>query len=93
MNSNSPDIDSGTFLTQTSSAGSGTSVSVKDARYFTNGMGMISGDTIMIDANTVMITAVDYTNNILTIDRSINWNSGDEVSYPCNGASPNKGAF
>ena len=93
LNSNSSDIGSGNFLTQTSSAGSGTSVSVKDARYFTAGMGMISGDNIRIGVNTVTITAVDYSNNVLTVDHSINWNSGDGVSYPYNGSSPNKGAF
>jgi parallel beta-helix repeat protein len=93
LNSNSPDIDSGIFLTQTDSAGSGTNVVVKDARYFSDGKGLISGDTINIGLNIVTITAINYAGNSLIIDRSINWNKGDGVSFPYNGSGPDKGAF
>jgi chitodextrinase len=95
LQSGSPAIDAGGFLTSTTSAGSGTTIPVADAKYFNNGYGIsgVAGDTIMVGSNTATVTGVDYDTNTLTVDRSISWNSGDGVSYPYAGSRPDMGAF
>jgi parallel beta-helix repeat protein len=84
-------IDRGAFLAATTAAGSGTSVTVTDGRYFSDGYGITEGDLIMIGTNTVRVTQVS--GNTLTLDRGINWSAGDPVSYPYTGSAPDIGAF
>ena len=92
--SGSPAIDAGTFLTTTTSAGSNTNlIPVVDAGYFTDGFGAVQGDTVQIGTNVVQITAVDYTNNRLTVTPSIGWTNGASVSLPYSGSKPDMGAF
>jgi parallel beta-helix repeat protein len=89
-------IDHGTFLTTvTSTSGSGTSVVVGDARYFQDGYGIsgASGDTIMIGTDTVTVTDVNYTTNVITFTPSITWVQGEGVSYPYAGSKPDIGAY
>ncbi|MBW2990494.1 right-handed parallel beta-helix repeat-containing protein [Candidatus Woesearchaeota archaeon] len=95
LQSNSPCIDKGTFLTTvTSSSGSGTSLQVEDARYFTDGMGIIEGDLIKVGTNPLnRITDVDYSTNTITLEQSITWNNGDAVTYPYYGTAPDIGAI
>ncbi|MBW2990821.1 right-handed parallel beta-helix repeat-containing protein [Candidatus Woesearchaeota archaeon] len=95
LQSNSPCIDKGAFLTTvTSSSGSGTSLQVEDARYFTDGMGIIEGDLIKVGSNPLnRITDVDYSTNTITLEQSITWNNGDAVTYPYYGTAPDIGAI
>jgi hypothetical protein len=93
LNSSSTAIDAGAFLTTTASSGNGTEMSVLDARYFTDGMGLIEGDLIMVGASTARITDIDYNSNTLTIDQSLSWNQGDGVSYAYRGNAPDIGVF
>jgi parallel beta-helix repeat protein len=93
LGTSSPDINTGTTLTATTASGVGTSIPVVDARYFFDGYGLMTGDTIRVGNNTVGISAVDYVNNILTIGQSLSWNNGDGVSYVYNGAAPDIGAL
>jgi len=88
-------IDKGAFLTKTTSGGSGTTIQVESARYFTDGFGIDNqGDLIKVGSNNpVRITHIDYGNNIITVERSISWNSGDGVNLPYNGSAPDIGAF
>ncbi|MCJ7812395.1 right-handed parallel beta-helix repeat-containing protein, partial [bacterium] len=88
-------IDQGGFLTETVSGGSGNRITVEDAYYFTDGFGIEGqGDVIKVGTNApVIITEIDYDQNILVVDRSISWNRGDYVSFPYNGAAPDVGAF
>jgi hypothetical protein len=88
----SPDIDSGSPLTQTTAAGSGTTVPLGDARYFTDGFGLVAGDTVRIGAATAIVKKVDYAANTITVDRQIRWNLGDSVSYVYAGKGPDRGA-
>lgn len=95
LQSNSPMIDKGSFLTITTDAGSGTSIRVKDARYFMDGWGIIEGDAIQIEGQSqvVRIINVDYKNNIITVDASISWTKGKGIGLPYKGSAPDIGAF
>jgi hypothetical protein len=94
LQSGSPAIDAGQFLTTTTSSGSGTSVPVADARYFQAGYGIsgVPGDIIMVGSNTVTVNAVNYSTNTITVNRNISWNNGDGVSYPHSGLRPDIGS-
>ncbi|MBN1351288.1 right-handed parallel beta-helix repeat-containing protein [candidate division KSB1 bacterium] len=89
-------INAGTSLTATRSAGSGAVVEVEDAGFFTDGFGKIDGDYVKIGSNNpIKITGVDYTTNSLTIAprENMNWNAGDPVHFPFDGAAPDIGAY
>lgn len=90
----SPAIDAGTFLTTiTSTTGSGTSFVVADARYFSDGFGIVTGDTIQIGSNIRTISSVNYTTNAITVTSSVSWTTGMNVSLPYNGTAPDIGAY
>jgi parallel beta-helix repeat protein len=94
LQSNSPCINAGGFLTKTTSLGSGISIQVEDARYFTDGFGVIEGDLIQVGLNNpVRIVSVNYDANTITVDKSISWNTGDGVSYPYTESAPDIGAY
>ena len=97
LTDSSPMIDAGDFLTQTSSSGSGTVLTVDDAGYFYDGFGIEgqTGDVIQIEGQTTTatITAIDYDNNILALDRSLTWSSGDGVNLIYNGNAPDMGVY
>jgi parallel beta-helix repeat protein len=92
LSGQSPDIDSGSDLTQTTAAGSGMTVPLGDARYFTDGLGLLAGDTVRIGEVTAVVKKVDYTDNTITVDRQIIWKRGDSVSYLYSGTKPDRGA-
>ncbi len=91
----SPCIDSGTFLTRTISSGSGREIQVNDAHYFIDGWGIIEGDIIQFEnqSESARIISVDYTNNIISIDRSLTWSNNQGVSLKFNGLAPDIGPF
>lgn len=88
-------IEAGTFLTYTSSAGSGSSITVQDASYFTDGYGIVEGDTIMLEGSRqkAIILHADYDNNILTIDTNLDWESGKGISLIRFGYFPEIGLY
>jgi hypothetical protein len=88
----SPNVDSGSPLAQTTSAGSGKTISVDDARYFTDGFGLMDGDTIRIGEATAVVSGVDHISNTIIVDRPIQWEKGDSVSYNYAGMNPDRGA-
>ena len=93
LQSNSPLIDKGTVLTRTVGSGSGALVSVEDARFFSDGIGLMPGDLVKIGSNNpVRITSVDLNANTITLEQSIAWSNGDAVTYPYSGAAPDIGA-
>lgn len=94
LQSDSPCIDAGDFLTRTTSSGSGTSLVVEDARYFTDGYGVIQGDLVQVGSNNpVRITSINYNTNTITLEKNISWNKGDGVSYSYSGSAPDIGAY
>lgn len=88
----SPLIDKGQHLTLTGSEGSGTSVKVADAGYFSDGFKVVEGDHVQIGANApVQIVKVDYSKNVLTLAQPISWGKGAPVSLPYHGSAPDIG--
>jgi hypothetical protein len=91
----SPAIDKGAFLTTTTSAGSGSVITVGDASYFIDGYGIIGGDTIQLEGKTghAQIIGIDYAANKITLDKSLTWSSGQGVALPYSGTAPDIGAY
>jgi hypothetical protein len=95
LQSSSPAINVGTFITTTTSAGNGAQVPVADAKMFVDGFGIADGDSIQLQGQTQVakITSINYSTNMLTVDRSLTWTSGLGVSLPYSGSAPDIGAY
>ncbi len=95
--SGSREIDAAGALTTTTSAGSGTTMTVADAGYFFDGHDIAgeAGDSIQIlgQSQAAVIVNVDYGTNTLTLDRPLTWSSGAGVALQFNGAAPDMGAY
>ena len=85
-------IDAAAPLTQTTSSGNGTVVTVVDALYFADGYGTIAGDMIRVEDQLAQIVSVNYATNELTIDRSLHWGPGAPVFTDYKGIAPDLGA-
>ncbi len=89
LQSGSPAIGAGTYLTTVASSdsGSGTSLVVNDASYFQDGYGLsnansiVNGDCVAVGtvSNHVCITSVNYSTNTLTLTSSIIRSAGQGV--------------
>jgi len=97
LDPSSPCVDNGGFLTRTSGAGSGTTLPVEDAGYFTDGFGVpgVLGDLIQLEGQgvTARVVAVDHDADVLTLDTALFWSDGLGVAQPYVGARPDQGAF
>lgn len=95
LNSGSPAINAGRFLTTAVGAGTGsTSLIVQNARPFTYGLNVTTGDVIQFSSGgTRTITAINYTTNTLTLNSAASWASGVGISYPYSGTAPDMGAL
>lgn len=90
----SPLIDAGRFLTTAASSGSGTRLTVRDSRYFTDGFGLVPGDLIRVGGSSpVRVVEVDYGNHVLELSRSLSWGGGAGVSLNYSGSAPDIGAI
>jgi len=93
----SPCIDLAEFLTRARSGGSGTSIPVDDARWFFDGFGVAGeeGDMVFVGPakRAARVVSADITNDVLTVDRSISWSSGDTVTLAYKGAAPDMGCM
>ena len=89
----SPGIDAGDFLARTVGSGTGETIRVTEAGYFSDGFGMTPGDLVRVGENEVRIKSVDYGAKTITVDRQIAWKDGDGVSYPYVGQAPDMGAY
>jgi len=88
----SPLVGKGMILARTTAAGSGNTVIVTDASYFSDGFGIGSGDRVVIGDDSASIISIDYGNNAIRVDREIRWEKDDAVSFPFDGSSPDMGA-
>lgn len=94
LQTDSPCIDAGGFLTFTTSGGSGRIIAIKDSLYFSDGFGLVPGDLVQIGTNSpVRIMSVNHQAKTITVEKNITWNSGAHVSYPYSGAAPDLGAY
>ncbi len=96
LQGNSPMIDAGTFLAETTNSGvNSTELEVDDPGWFVDGFGVVSGDTIQIEGQTdhAIILSINYTTKTLTLDRAVSWDEGQGVSLKYYNASPDIGAY
>ena len=92
----SPMINSGAFLTTTKNDGNNsTTIYVDDARYFTDGWGVIDGDLIKFEGQTktAKIINIDYSNRKIIVDTPLSWTVGTGVSLNYQGSAPEIGAL
>ncbi|MBN1293197.1 MAG: T9SS type A sorting domain-containing protein [Candidatus Latescibacteria bacterium] len=97
LKTGSPCIDKGVFLTIiTSDTGSGATFTVENAGFFYDSWGIPgeTGDTVQLEgrSDTAVIVSIDYTQNSITIDRSLSWTKGQGLSLAYYGSSPDLGA-
>jgi hypothetical protein len=96
LKANSLMIDAGAFLTKTTGSGNNsTTMEVDDAGWFTDGFGIIPGDTIQVEGQTnyAVIRSVQYLTKTLTLDRAFSWEPGQGVSLKYCGEKPDIGAY
>src|SRR5262249_17484986 len=87
----SPCINAGVALTNIASAtGSGTSFVVRDASYFSDGLGVTQGDRIQLfgTAQTAIVVQVDYSTNTLTVNTPVSWSQNEGISLAYAGSAP-----
>ena len=96
LQANSPCLGAGQFLTTiTSASGTGTTFTVGDAQFFTDGFGMVPGDTIQFQGTgqTAVIQQVLWNSNTITLTSPVTWTQGQGIALPFSSAAPNFGAF
>jgi len=98
LNANSPCIDKGSFLTTiTSPSGSGTTFTVADAGYFTNGWWIsgVDGDDIQIvgTSQKARIINVNYGTKTITVSSALTWTQNQGIALAYIGSAPDAGAF
>lgn len=98
LQSGSPLIDAGDFLTKTTEAKTESIImQVQDAAYFYDGYGIAGeqGDLVQLQGGTTTarIVSVNYGTNTLTLDRPLSWTAGQGVTLQFGGSAPDVGAF
>jgi PKD repeat protein len=95
LQATSPLIDSGAFLTVTTNSGGSTSMQVDDASYFSDGFGIVPGDTIQLEGETqtARILSINSNTNTLILDTTMFWSSGQGISLQYSGYRPDIGAY
>ncbi len=89
----SPCIDAGGFLTHAIGEGEGKTIKVEDPYFFSDGFGMIGGDTIQLEGQSIraIIVSVDYSTGLLTLDTPLSWSDGQGVSLKYSKTRPDMG--
>jgi hypothetical protein len=96
LQSNSPCIDAGNWLTNiTSASGSDSQFTVTDSRWFHDGFGLTTGSVIQLEGktNAVMITDINYSTHTITLNQSVSWTQGDGIAFAYSGSGPDMGAY
>ncbi len=97
LQSSSPCIDAGQWLTTiTSATGSGTSFVVADPYFFFDGYGIsgVSGDTIKTqNGQKTTIQSINYNTKTITVSPAINIVNGEGLSLDYSGSKPDIGAI
>ncbi|MCC7462930.1 MAG: right-handed parallel beta-helix repeat-containing protein [Gammaproteobacteria bacterium] len=97
LQSGSSLLDTGAFLTTTTAAGSGTSITVADASWFYDGYQISGelGDVVQLEGQTqtARIVAINYATNTLTLGTSLSWSSGQGLHLAYSGGKPDPGAY
>lgn len=87
--SGSSPTDNGSWLTTTTSGGSGIQVPINDASYFA------VGDTVQFQGQVVTyeVIMVNTSSNVITLNSSASWSSGLGIALEYSGVKPDMGAF
>jgi hypothetical protein len=91
-------IDAGAWLTTVSSPTGSDSAApytftVADAKYFTDGWGIVTGDVIKLqNGQARTVTAINYSTNQITVNSSVSWTNGMGVALDYEGTKPDIGA-
>lgn len=86
-------IDEAVPLTTTREGGSGTTIPVEDAGYFTDGFAVTLGDQVRIDGQRpARVVKVDYSAQTITVDTPVRWSAGAAVTLDYRGKAPDIGA-
>ena len=95
LQSSSPAINQGIYVTKTVNSGTSTTVQLEDAGFFTNGYGISEGDIIQFEGQPqqLKIREVDYITNTLTLNKTVLYTNGDGVSLKYIENAPDMGAF
>jgi parallel beta-helix repeat protein len=97
LKANSSYIDAGQFLTKAKTAGTGNAVEVVDSGFFYDGFSISGeeGDLIQLAGeNTIArIESIDYSRNIITLDRDVSWIEGQGIGLVYAGVAPDVGAY
>lgn len=93
----SPMINAASFVTSTVGAGSGTALTVSDALYFSDGLGIPgeAGDMIQLSGSSqrARIVSINYASRVLTLDTALTWVHGQGVHIAYEGSAPDMGAY
>ena len=93
LKTNSPAIDSGVFLTTTVGSGTGTTMTVADAKIFFDGYDITLGDEIQLDGQLARARITNNNGNTLTLNSSLSWSNGQGLSLSYEGSKPDTGAI
>lgn len=95
LTQNSTAIDAGLALTTCTSAGSGSTVPVINARCFSDGYGIVSGDTIIfhVSGTSAIVKSINTDQQELELDRQLSWQMNEGISLIYHGNGPDIGAF
>jgi hypothetical protein len=91
----SPVIDSGSFVAVTTMSGSGTRIPVDDTYWFSDGYGVVNGDSIQLrgDQRRVSVIGVDDGSRTVEVSEAISWEKNQGIHLAYVGAAPDQGAF
>jgi len=95
LRQDSPCVDAGGFLTQTTTSGSGRAIRVADHRFFIDGFGIVEGDLIQLQGSSakLRVLSIDSVAGVLNVDRDSSWSAGQGVTLAYEGSSPDIGAY
>ena len=96
LKNDSPAKDKGTWLTTiTSNNGTGRSFKVEDSSFFMDGWGIIEGDHIQLEGQSIAakITGVNYSTHTITLDRGLTFTQGQGLTLSYQDEAPDLGAF
>jgi len=94
LSTGSPFIDKGEALTSTVGKGKGNVVTASDPLYFSDGFGLIEGDSIRIGKNSPLrIISIDYDSGKISLSGTAKWKNGDPINLNYKGYAPDIGPY
>lgn len=88
-------INKGAFLTKIIGSGNSTTITVADSYYFTDGYGIVPGDSVQLEGSTqtARITGINRSTNTLTLSSQLTFTNGQGISLLYSGSSPDIGSY